>query len=565
MSAGFDAAQYLTDAYHGEVMGEAFFALLAEREREAEPAAKWRLLERLERHVKCRLRGELERRDIDASEDRARVDEGRAGAAALGALPWQERLGAFQKAVRGFVAGFEIAAEAAPQELNELASFVLRHEQALAAFAERELAGEGATSCEPISKLLSATGAAEETPLLDGLRLTSLDAAYRDDPYPILAELRRRAPVHWDRDFHRFVITRHDDIERVLRDLSFWVDIRRSTEENYFRRTEMMQDREPSMLGLDDPEHKRLRLLVSRAFTPRAVEKWRLVVHEVARELLDAVETGGEAEFDLVQALAAPLPAIAIARLLGVDPSQQADFKKWSEASVQAGFNPFASEEQKAAAERARQALDACFRAEIEKRRAHPADDLIGKMVLAEEEGDQLTEREIVTMCNLLLVAGNVTTSDLIGNGVRALLEHPDQLRTLQRRPLHLSNAIEEMLRYDPPVTQTGRIAPRDLELGGVPIRQGQSITTVVAAANRDPDVYPDPDRFDIEREDTHHQSFGGGAHLCLGAQLARLETEEAIAGLIARFPHLRRSERAFTYKRVPGFRGLAEYWVRRD
>ena len=128
MSAGFDAAQYLTDAYHGEVMGEAFFALLAEREREAEPAAKWRLLERLERHVKCRLRGELERRDIDASEDRARVDEGRAGAAALGALPWQERLGAFQKAVRGFVAGFEIAAEAAPQELNELASFVLRHE-----------------------------------------------------------------------------------------------------------------------------------------------------------------------------------------------------------------------------------------------------------------------------------------------------------------------------------------------------------------------------------------------------------------------------------------------------
>ncbi|MEE9279881.1 MAG: cytochrome P450 [Myxococcota bacterium] len=565
MSVGFDAAQYLTDAYQGEVLGEAFFALLAEREREAEPAAKWRLLERLERHVKGRLRAELERRGIDASEDRARVDEGRAGAAALGALPWQERLGAFRNAVCGFVAGFETAAQTAPAELKEIAGFVLQHEQALLSFAERELGGEGATSCEPVSAFLDATAAEEERPLPDGIRLTALDDDYRDDPYPILAELRRRAPVHWDRDFHRFVFTRHDDNERVLRDLSFWVDIRKSSEEDHYRRAEMMQDREPSMLGLDDPEHKRLRLLVSRAFTPRAVEKWRPVVHQVALELLDAVEKSAEAEFDLVQALAAPLPAIAIARLLGVDSAQQADFKKWSEASVEAGFNPFASEEQKARAERARQALDACFRAEIEKRRAHPGDDLIGKMVLAEEEGDQLTERELVTMCDLLLVAGNVTTSDLIGNGVRALLENPDQLGLLQRRPELLPNAIEEMLRYDPPVTESGRIAPRDIEIGGVAIRQGQSITTVLAAANRDPEVYPDPDRFDIAREDTHHQSFGGGAHLCLGAHLARLETEEAIGGLVARFPRLRRSERSFTYKRVPGFRGLAEYWVRRD
>ena len=565
MSGGFDAARYLTDAYQGEVLGEAFFALLAERERDAEPAAKWRLLERLERHVKGRLRVELTRRDIDATEDRARVDQGRAGAAVLGALPWQERMTAFRDALRGFVADFEASAEAAPVDLKEIAGFVLQHEQALLSFAERELAGEGAASCESVTVFLDATGAEEETPLPGGLRLTPLDDDYRDDPYPILAELRRRAPVHWDRDFHRFVLTRHDDIEGVMRDLSFWVDARKSSEDDWFRRAEMMQDREPSMLGLDDPEHRRLRLLVSRAFTPRAVEQWRPVVHQVALELLDAVEKSGEPEFDLVQALAAPLPAIAIARLLGVDPAQQADFKRWSEASVEAGFNPFASEEQKAAAERARQALDACFRGEIEKRRAHPSDDLIGKMVLAEEEGDQLTEREIVTMCNLLLVAGNVTTSDLIGNGVRALLEHSDQLLLLQRRPELLPNAIEEMLRYDPPVTQSGRIAPRDIEIGGVPIRQGQSMTTVLAAANRDPDVYPDPDRFDIEREDAHHQSFGGGAHLCLGAHLARLEAEEAIGGLLGRFPRLRASDRSFTYKRVPGFRGLADYWVRLD
>ncbi len=563
MSAGFDAARYLTDAYQGEVLGEAFFALLAEREPEDPPAAKWRLLERLERHVKGRLRGELERRGIDATEDRAKVDEGRAGAAILGAMPWEERLGAFQKAVRSFVAEFEAAAKAAPADLNEITEFVLEHEQALLSFAERELAGEGATSCEAVSAFLAATHADDETPLPDGIRLTALDDAYREDPFPILAELRRRAPVHRDRDFRRFVLTRHDDIDQVMRDLSFWVDYRKSSEEDYFRNAEMMQDREPSMLGLDDPEHKRLRLLVSRAFTPRAVEKWQPVVHEVARELLDEAEKSGETEFDLVEALAAPLPAIAIARLLGVDPAQQADFKKWSEASVEAGFNPFASDEQKAAAQRARESLDACFVAEIQQRRAHPSDDLIGRMVVAEEEGEMLTEREIVTMCDLLLVAGNVTTSDLIGNGVRALLENPDQLRLLQQRPDLLPNAIEEMMRYDPPVTQSGRIASRDFEIGGVPIRGGQSITTVLTAANRDPDVYPDPDRFDVEREDTHHQAFGGGAHLCLGAHLARLEAQEAIGGLIARFPHLRKSVRPFIYKRVPGFRGLAEYWVR--
>ncbi len=560
----FDATQYLSDAYQGEVLGEAFFALLAEREPEPEPAAKWRLLERLERHVKGRLRAELARRGIDTDESRVKIEEGRAAATGLGALPWTQRVEAFANAVRGFVAEFETSAAAAPDDLKEVADFVLEHERALLSFAERETAGQGATSCDAVTTFLEATHAEEETPLPDGIQLTALDDDYRNDPYPILAELRRRAPVHRDRAFNEFIVTRHDDVERVLRDQAFWVDIRKSPEPEQDRRAEMMQDREPSMLGLDDPEHKRLRLLVSRAFTPRAVETWRPVVREVAKELLDAVEKDAADEFDLVPALGAPLPAIAIARLLGVDTSQQADFKRWSEASVEAGFNPFASDEQKAAAQSGRESLDACFRAEIEKRRADPSDDLIGKMVIAEEEGDQLTEREIVTMCDLLLVAGNVTTSDLIGNGVRALLENPDQLRVLQQRPDLLPNAIEEMMRYDPPVTQSGRLAPFDVELGGIPIRKGQSITTVLAAANRDPDVYPDPDRFDVEREDTHHQAFGGGAHLCLGAHLARLEAQEAIGGLIERFPGLRASERPFTYKRVPGFRGLAQYWVRR-
>jgi cytochrome P450 len=557
----FDTGRYLTDAYQGEVVGEAFFALMAEREIDGGAAAKWRVLEHLERHVKGRLRAELLRRGLPAEEDRGKVEEGRKTAASFAAVPREAAARLLRDAVKGFVDGFRASLGAAPAEAKEIAEFVLRHEEALLAYSEREVAG-APESTRPISDFLAATGAGPDLELPEGIRLTPLDDAYRDDPHPVLAELRRRAPVHRDRAFGRFVLTRHDDVMRVLRDLDFWVDARKSTDDNYFRRLQVeATERAPSMLGLDDPEHKRLRKLVSASFTPRAVDVWQPVVAEVASELLDAVS--GEREFDVIEALADPLPAIAIARLLGVDPALQADFKAWSQASVAAGFNPFASDEEKAQAEKARAALDACFQSEIRKRRAHPSDDLIGKMVTAEEEGDQLTEREIVTMCDLLLVAGNVTTSDLIGNGVKALMEHPDQLARLRAKPELLPNAVEEMLRFDPPVTQSGRIAPYDFEIGGVPIRKGQSMTTVLAAANRDPDVYPDPDRFDVERADTHHQSFGGGAHLCLGAHLARLEAREAIGALVARFPTLRASERPYAYKRVPGFRGLAHYRVR--
>lgn len=560
----FDLPAYLDDIYQGEVLGEAFFALLAERESDDAESAKWRVLEHLERHVKQRLRSELETRGLPAQEDPARVAEGRKMAAGLGALPRAERMKALRDLLPAYVERYRAADEAAPAELRELTGFVLGHEEALLAFAEREVAGEGAKSTHPVEAFLQSTGADKDVPVPEGLQLTALDDTYREDPYPTLAELRRRAPVHRDRSFGRFVLTRHDDVMRVLRDLEFWVDVRKSSEDNNFRRMQTEQmERDPSMLGLDDPEHKRLRNLVSRAFTPRAVDTWQPIVEQVAKELLDAVE--GQDEFDLVEAIANPLPAIAIAKLLGVDESKQADFKRWSEASVAAGFNPFASDEEKALAEQARQALDACFRAEIQKRHEQPSDDLIGQMVSANEDGDALSEREIVTMGNLLLVAGNVTTSDLIGNGVKALCDYPEQLARLQARPELLPNAIEEMLRFDPPVTQSGRIAPYDFEIGGVPIKQGQSFTTVVAAANRDPEVYPDPDRFDVEREDTHHQSFGGGAHLCLGAHLARLEAREAIGALIRRCPKLRASDRPHTFKRVPGFRGLSEYWVRVD
>ncbi|MHC4819262.1 MAG: cytochrome P450, partial [Planctomycetota bacterium] len=482
----------------------------------------------------------------------------------LSSLVWPERMRAIGEGVRRFVGEFQAAEAAAPAELQEVARFVLAHEQALFSFFEREAADEAETSRNPVLAFLEATDAPEESAIPEGVELMPFDPVFREDPNPRLHELRRRAPVHRDRQFGRVVLTRHDDVMRVLRDLTLWSDPRKALEGDPVRMF-LREGQEPSMLFLDDPAHKRLRNLVSRSFTPRAVERVRPMVRGVAAELLDAVDRAGQPEFDLIEALAAPLPAIAIARMLGVDPADQAHFKAWSVASSEEFFNPFSTDEQKRAAEEAGASLEALFLGEIAKRRAQPSDDLTGQLVRAEEEGDRLSETEVVSMCNLLLIAGNVTTTDLIGNGVRTLIEHPDQLAKLRERPEHIQNAVEEMLRYDPPVTTSGRIASRDLEIGGVPIPKGHSMTVILAAANRDPDVYPDPDRFDIEREDTHHQSFGGGSHLCLGAHLARLEAQEAIGALVARYPRLRAAERGGHYKQVPGFRGLGEYWVRVD
>jgi cytochrome P450 len=249
--------------------------------------------------------------------------------------------------------------------------------------------------------------------------------------------------------------------------------------------------------------------------------------------------------------------------MLGIDPDRHGDFKIWSDQSVTVGFNPFATGDERARAEAARAALDAFFSVEIARRRRHLGDDLISDMLRAEADGERLTEPEMIRQCNLLLVAGNVTTTDLIGNGVKALLDHPEQLARLRARPELIGNAVEEMLRFDSPVVNSGRIADRDIDIGGCPVRRGESLSTSLAAANRDPAVYPDPDRFDIERADTHHQSFGGGRHLCLGAHLARAEAQEAILGLIERFPQLSHSAQGCSYHAIPSFRGMSSFRVR--
>jgi cytochrome P450 len=393
------------------------------------------------------------------------------------------------------------------------------------------------------------------------LELMPFDPEFREDPHPRLRELRERCPVHRASDSNRVRVANFSGCEAMVRDRKFGVDPRKSLPDDPVRMFSS-EGEEPSMLFLDDPEHARLRNLVSRAFTKRSAESWRPGVRGVAKELLDTVDARGDSEFDLIETLAAPLPAIAIARILGVDETKQADFKLWSETSSASFFNPFSSDEQKAEAERASDQLNQCFADEIEKRRREPSEDLIGQLVRAEQEGDRMSESELVTMCFLLLVAGNVTTTDLIGNGTRALLQHPAELAKLQADPGRIQNVVEEMLRFDPPVTVTGRITPDETAIAGVPVHAGESMTALLSAANRDPEANPDPDRFDTSRENIRYLSFGGGAHLCMGAHLARVEAQEAVSALVARYPKLSPAERPEVWKQTPGFRGLAEYWV---
>lgn len=399
----------------------------------------------------------------------------------------------------------------------------------------------------------------------NGIQLTALDENFRLDPYPALKQVRDQTRSLDYTELVRKVYMHHDDVHDILRSKELLTDPRSGAEGSFTREflgATFGEDEEPSMLLMDEPGHRRLRSLVKGPFTPNAVEKWRPRTQEIVRRVLASIDTE---EFELIGEFAGPIPTVVIAELLGIDADKHAEFKIWSDLSVQVGFNPFPTDEQVEAAAGAKEKLDECFNEEIERRSKDLGDDLLSEMIRAEESGEKLSHQEIITQCFLLLVAGNVTTTDLIGNGVKALLENPEQLAKLRADNSFINNAVEEMLRFDSPVTNSGRIAHDNMEIAGCPVSKGESLVVSLSSANRDPAIYPEPDRFDIERKDTHHQAFGGGRHLCLGAHLARLEAQEAILGLINHYPNLRLSERGYVHHAIPSFRGMSELWVRTD
>ncbi len=350
------------------------------------------------------------------------------------------------------------------------------------------------------------------------------------NPYPTYQRLRERDPVHRMRLVDAWVLTRYDDVQAVLQDHR-----RFSNQEAGAGDRAYTKDR--SMLDLDPPDHTRLRSLVSKAFTPRSVAALGPRIEKIVEELLDEVE--GKERIDLIDSFAFPLPIIVIAEMLGVPAEDLDRFKDWSNDIV-LSLEPILTREQRDRFRRSEEELYAYFEGNIAKRRRDPQDDLVSALIAAEEEGDRLSHGELLATLLLLLVAGNETTRNLIGNGMLALLRNPEELQRLRGQPDLLEPAIDELLRYDSPVQLDGRTAREDVEIGGKLIRAGQQVVSVVGGANRDPAAFSEPDRLDIGRKEKSHISFGRGIHYCLGASLATLEGRIAFEGLLERYSSIR-------------------------
>ena len=390
------------------------------------------------------------------------------------------------------------------------------------------------------------------------------------DPYPTYAALRRTDPVHWHEPFGAWVLTRYDDVVAATHDPRLRSDRAGGMGERAGRpELQPLFEVIGAQMNITNPErHHRLRALVAKVFTPRAVDALRPAVAAMVNELLDRLPEQGR--FDVIADLAFPLPARVIARLLGLDTGELEQLKRWSDDfSAIFGTDPSAvTPEQYQRALQSTHELTTFFRAEFEKRRASPGDDLLSLLVHAEIDGDRLSETELIANANLLLAAGHETTTHLIGNGLLALLHHPDQLQLLLADPSLIPNAIEEFLRYDGTVQFMYREAGEELTIGERSIRKGQLVYLMFAAANRDPARFPDPDRLDVRRRLDVHLAFGHGPHVCLGAALARMEAQVAFTALLRRCSGLQLTGEPLAYQdnlELRGLKGLPVVFERRS
>jgi cytochrome P450 len=368
------------------------------------------------------------------------------------------------------------------------------------------------------------------------------EPGFTDDPYPQWKALRENDPVHHT-PFGMWLLLRYDDVQRFVRDPSVSVEDRHGKpspmQEALREQLGELPDREGhSMLGLDPPDHTRLRRLVSKAFTPRVIETLRPRLVELVDQTLDAAEERGEME--LVGELAFPLPFQVISEMLGMPEADSAQLREWSGTIVR-GLEPNFDVDVIRAIMAASVAMEEFLGGVIEWKRAHPADDLLTALIAAEEQGDVLSDEELRDQVALLYIAGHETTVNLIGNGTLALLRHRHQLERLQREPELIANCVDELLRFEPPVQFTRRITRADVEIDGRTIEKGSFVACVIGSANRDPAHWGETaDDLDIGRQGASgHVAFGGGAHYCLGAALARLEGQVAIGSLVSRFPDM--------------------------
>lgn len=401
----------------------------------------------------------------------------------------------------------------------------------------------------------------EKTSLPTGYQLSALDPIYRETPWVPLDRLRAEDPVHHDQQLNRYFFTRGEEVEALVKNRNLVVDPAKANEGTFTKTLYGQNSKELSLLMLDDPDHARQRNLVLKAFNKRSVDAMVPRIEAIANSLADEI-AALDGEFDFVQHFGSPLPTTVMAELLGIDPSDRKDFRRWSLGCMQA-LNPFRTPEQTALYAESTTTLADYLAVEVEKRRDNDSQDLISRLARAEEEGDTLTTIDIVLLIRLLLIAGNSTTTDLIGSGVVQLLKNPDQLAKLKANPALIDNALEEILRVEPPVAQALRTAPDDMKLVDKLIRKGETIHLSLFGAHYDPALNSDPQKFDIERKNIRHFAFGGGAHYCLGAGLGKVQARIALPMLFERFPGLAFApEHEVKHKIAPAFNGYGEIWL---
>ncbi|MBN2909211.1 cytochrome P450 [Polycladomyces sp. WAk] len=364
---------------------------------------------------------------------------------------------------------------------------------------------------------------------------------FKSNAWKAYRELRERGAIHrirmpWDEP--AWLIVRYDEAQAALTEKRLLKNVERFQDKEILRRRpKEMEVFVHHMLTSDPPDHTRLRNLVQQAFTPRMIEQLRERIEEIAEDLLDKIAGAPGREADLIRDYAFPLPIIVISDMLGVPREDRDRFREWSNAVISTINRP---ERFEAIRSRMKDFQDYLGRL-FEERRRNPREDLISGLLAAEEQGDRLSEKELYSMVFLLIIAGHETTVNLIGNGVLALLQHPEQMALLRREPQRITTAVEEILRYYSPVEMsTNRWVGEDFSFEGHPFRHGDLVLVAIGSANRDERRFSDPDVFDITRDPNPHIAFGKGIHYCLGAPLARLEGQIAISRLLDRLPDLR-------------------------
>ena len=389
-----------------------------------------------------------------------------------------------------------------------------------------------------------------------------LTSTFFENPYPIYKALREREPIHWNAFMNNWIVTRFDDVQAMFQD-------------RRFVSAPIMSDSKPPTLpaddvkamqsvviylrmfmqGMDPPLHTRQRQLIHKAFTPRMIERMRERTQVIVNELLDAVEEKGQ--FDLIADLAYPLPSTIIFEMLGIPSELREPIKASSEtiAKFVSLVKPEPGQFQHMAA--SLQVVVDLLKPIIAERRSHPQNDLLSLMVQVEENGEKLSEQELIILVTMLLFAGHETTTNLIGNGILALLRHHKQFEQLTSDLSLVSQTVEEMLRYDPPVQMIPRYVNEDMEFSGKAMHRGERVMLGLAASGHDPEHFSDPDRFDITRKPERNLSFGYGIHFCIGAPLARLESQIAVTELVKRFPDLQLTDNPIEWRFNITMRGL--------